>query len=93
MPAGDLKGLRSRWQSVFQRPPPDYLPRHLLFAIITYRIQADRLGDLDHEIKQVLDRTDPKSSGVTMPVARRDGQTRVGAHRLEAGAPRVICVP
>jgi hypothetical protein len=26
----DLKGLRSRWQSVFQKPPPDHLPRHLL---------------------------------------------------------------
>jgi len=42
---------------VFQRPPADHLPRHLLFAIIAYRIQADRLGDLDHETKQVLDRT------------------------------------
>ena len=62
----DLKGLRSRWQSVFQKPPPDHLPRHLLFAIIVYRIQADRLGDLDHETKQVLDRTDAKSTGVTM---------------------------
>ena len=59
----DLKGLRSRWQSVFQKPPPDHLPRHLLFAIIVYRIQADRLGDLDHETKQVLDRTD---TGVRM---------------------------
>src|SRR5258705_10230989 len=45
----DLKGLRSRWQSVFQKPPPDHLPRHLLFIFIVYRIQADRLGDLDHE--------------------------------------------
>jgi hypothetical protein len=62
----DLKGLRSRWQSVFRRPPPDQLPRHLLFAIIAYRIQADRLGDLDHETKQVLDRTDAKSTGMTM---------------------------
>ncbi len=62
----DLKGLRSRWQSVFQKPPPDHLPRHLLFAIIVYRIQADRLGDLDHETKQVLDRTDAKNAGVTM---------------------------
>jgi hypothetical protein len=62
----DLKGLRSRWQSVFQRPPLDHLPRHLLFAIIVYRIQADRFGDLDHETKQVLDRADAKSTGVTM---------------------------
>lgn len=62
----DLKGLRSRWQSVFQRPPPDHLPRHLLLAIIAYRIQADRLGDLDHETRQVLDRTNEKNTGVTM---------------------------
>jgi len=41
----DLKELRSRWQSVFQRPAPADLPRHLLFAIIAYRIRADRLGD------------------------------------------------
>src|ERR1700716_2294467 len=62
----DLKGLRSRWQSVFQRSPPDHLPRHLLFAIIAYHIQPVRLTDLDHEIRQVLDRTDAKYTGVTM---------------------------
>ena len=62
----DLKGLRSRWQSVFQRPPPIHLPRHLLFAIIAYRIQADRFGDLDHETSQVLDRTDAKDTGAVM---------------------------
>jgi hypothetical protein len=59
----DLKGLRSRWQSVFQRTPPAHLTRHLLFAIIVYRIQADRFGDLDHETKQVLDRTVAKETG------------------------------
>ena len=58
----DLKVLRSRWQSVFQKPPPDHLPRHLLFAIIAYRIQADRFGALDHETRQVLDLTIAKKT-------------------------------
>jgi hypothetical protein len=62
----DLTGLRARWQSVFQRPPPDHLLRHLLFAIVAYRVQADRFGDLDHETRQVLDRADSKGSGATM---------------------------
>ena len=62
----DLKGLRARWQSVLQRPAPDHLPRHLLFAIIAYRIQADRFGDLDHETRQLLDRTGAKETGAAM---------------------------
>ena len=62
----DLKGLRARWQSVFQSSAPAHLPRHVLFAVIAYRIQADRLGDLDHETRQVLDRTDAKETGMTM---------------------------
>jgi hypothetical protein len=37
-----------------------------MFAIIAYRIQADRLGDLDHETGQVLDRTDAKDTGAKM---------------------------
>src|SRR5258705_6299275 len=62
----DLKGLRARWQSVLQRPAPDHLPRHLLLAIIAYRIQADRFGDLDHETRQLLDSTGAKESGAAM---------------------------
>jgi hypothetical protein len=38
----DLKGLRSRWQSVFRRSPPDHLPRHLLFAIVAYLPRTPR---------------------------------------------------
>ena len=59
----DLKGLRARWQSVFQRSAPVHLPRHLLFAILAYRIQADRLGDLDYETRQFLDQTEATESG------------------------------
>ena len=62
----DLKGLRSRWQSVFQRQAPAHLTRHLLFAVIAYRLQADRFGDLDHATKQVLDRTIAKEAGPAM---------------------------
>ena len=62
----DLKGLRARWQSVWQRPAPDHLPRHLLFAILAYRIQADRFGDLGHETRQLLDRTGATQSGTAV---------------------------
>jgi hypothetical protein len=43
----DLSGLRARWKSIFRQQPPSHLPRHLLFAVLAYRLQADELGDLD----------------------------------------------
>jgi hypothetical protein len=61
----DLKGLRARWQSVFQRSPPAHLGRHLLFSIVAYRLQADRFGDLDPETKQLVDRTEAAESKST----------------------------
>jgi hypothetical protein len=62
----DILGLRARWQSVFRGPPPPHLTRHLLFAVIAYRLQADRFGDLDHATKQVLDRWVGKEAGPAM---------------------------
>jgi DUF2924 family protein len=62
----ELEGLRARWQSVFQRRAPTHLTRHLLFAVIAYRLQADRFGDLDHATQQVLDRTVAKEGGPAM---------------------------
>jgi hypothetical protein len=41
---------------VFRRRAPPHLPRHLLFRILAYRLQADRLGDLDANTRRVLDR-------------------------------------
>ena len=64
----DFKGLRARWQSIFQRSPPPHLPRHLLFAVLAFRIQADRFGDLDRETRKILDRTNANESGLAMAV-------------------------
>jgi hypothetical protein len=62
----DLKGLRSRWQSVFQRAAPAHLTRHLLFAVIAYRLQANRFGDLDHATKHMLNGMIAKEVGPGM---------------------------
>jgi Protein of unknown function (DUF2924) len=62
----DLGGLRARWQSVFQRSAPAHLTWHLLFAVIAYRLQADRFGDLDYATLQLLDRTVAKEEGPAM---------------------------
>ena len=52
----DPDGLRARWRTVFRRHAPSHLPRHLLFRILAYRLQADRLGDLDAATRRLLGR-------------------------------------
>ena len=65
----DLRGLRARWQSIFGRQAPSHLTRHLLFAVIAYRLQADRFGDLDHMTRQLLDRSVGKEAGLAAGLA------------------------
>src|SRR5688500_652586 len=50
----DLAGLRACWHSTLGRPAPAHLPKHLLFRMLAYRLQADRLGDLDRETLRLL---------------------------------------
>jgi Protein of unknown function (DUF2924) len=50
----DLKRLKARWQNEFGRLAPEHLTRHLLFRTIAYKVQADRLGDLDAATLKVL---------------------------------------
>src|SRR5262249_57146531 len=52
----DVGQVRARWHPVFRRRAPPHLPRHLLFRILAYRLQADRLGDLDTDTRRLLDR-------------------------------------
>ena len=52
----DIGELRARWHTVFRRRAPPHLPRHLLFRILAYRLQADRLGELDAVSRRLLDR-------------------------------------
>jgi hypothetical protein len=52
----DVGELRARWHTVFRRRAPPHLSRHLLFRILAYRLQADRLGDLDADSRRLLDR-------------------------------------
>ncbi len=60
----DVGELRNRWQNVFRQRPPPHLPRHILFRVLAYRLQADRLGDLDGESQRILDRSgSPEASG------------------------------
>jgi hypothetical protein len=72
--------LRSRWHAVFGKPAPLHLPRHLLFRIVAYRLQADHLGDLDNESKRLLDRSaTPEQAGRSAyEASRRSTEFRPG---------------
>src|SRR5260221_12251524 len=58
----DVGELRARWHTVFRRAAPPHLPRHPLFRILAYRLQANHLGDLDADSRRLLDRIGSGSS-------------------------------
>ena len=68
----DLSTLRSRWRVVFRKDAPPHLPRHLLMRVVAYRLQADRLGNLDAESQRLLDSsTSPQQVSARVIEARR----------------------
>jgi hypothetical protein len=75
-----VKELRGHWQSIIGRQSPPHLPRHLLFRILAYRLQADRFGDLDGENKNLLDRSEtPEKAGQkAVGLVRRIADVRPG---------------
>src|SRR5439155_7548462 len=74
----DVGELRIRWQNVCGRPPPPHLPRHLLFRVLAYRLQAYHLGDLDAENQRLLDRSvSPEDAGQrAVDPSRRNAELR-----------------
>src|SRR5580693_3051873 len=76
----DVKELRGRWQSITGRQAPPHLPRHLLFRVLAYRLQADRFGDVDGESKHLLDRSEsPEKAGQkAVRLVRRIADVRPG---------------
>ena len=76
----DVGQLRKRWRAVFGRRAPAHLPRHLLFRVMAYRLQADRLGDLDSESQRLLDHSgSPEEAGQSaVDLVRRIADVRPG---------------
>ena len=76
----DVGELRNRWQAVFGRAAPAHLPRHLLFRMVAYRLQADRFGDLDSESQRLLDRSGSpeKAAQSAVDLVRRIADVRPG---------------
>ena len=59
----DVHALRARWHTLFRRKPPLHLSRHLLFRVLAYKLQTDRLGDVDAESRRLLDGAAPEMAG------------------------------
>ena len=76
----DVRDLRARWHTVFRQKPPPHLPRHLLFRVLAYRLQTDRLGDLDADSKRLLDRSgSPENAGKrAVDLSRRVAEIKAG---------------
>jgi Protein of unknown function (DUF2924) len=75
-----LTELRNRWHTVFRRQAPPHLPRHLLFRVLAYRLQAEHLGDLDAETVRLLDRSgSPDEAGKrAIDIGRGNAEVRPG---------------
>src|SRR5262245_3730540 len=52
------QGLRARWRASFGQNAPIHLVRHLLFAMLAYRLQAETMGDLDAATVRFLKHVD-----------------------------------
>jgi hypothetical protein len=87
----DLATLRVCWQNELGRLAPEHLTRYLLFRILAYKIQADRLGDLDADTLKVLKRASGNEGGAIsyLREACRVGQAALCATAGDRPRPRM----
>ena len=76
----EIGELRARWHTTFKRRAPPHLPRHLLFRILAYQLQADQSGDLDTGTLRLLDR-----SGASADVGKLAAELNQRRTNLRAG--------
>ena len=76
----DIAALRKHWHTLFKQQAPVHLPRHLLFRVLAYRLQADQLGDVDSESRRLLDSSEsPEQAGQrAVELGRRTVELRPG---------------
>jgi hypothetical protein len=74
----DVAALRNRWHTVLGRQAPPHLPRHLLFRVLAYRLQADQSGDLDSESRHLLDSSGSPEKAGQRALGRRTAELRPG---------------
>ena len=93
----DVSILRARWRVVFRKDAPFHLPRHLLMRVLAYRLQVDRLGDLDAESQRLLDTsTSPEQVARVTEARRRQIRLRPGtvlAREWKGQMQRVSVMP
>jgi hypothetical protein len=77
----DVKELRARWRVVLRKEAPAHLPRHLVFRILAYRLQAHALGDLDGASRRFLERLQRPDRNT-----QQQAQSKPAAPVLQPGA-------
>jgi hypothetical protein len=64
----DADALKARWRALTGRKAPPHLPKHLLFRLLAYRIQAQALGDLDQATIRFLERIAAGGRHASIPI-------------------------
>jgi hypothetical protein len=94
----DVNELRGRWQAAFGRPAPAHLPRHLVFRMVAYQLQAERFGDLDAQSRRRLDQTvtpqtaGPSPASIRQPISQLRPGTTLG-REWNSQMQRVFVLP